>query len=320
LCWSQVSNSGNAPDQITVPNVNGIFVSSVPNAPFSATVEIVSRQTLGDGTINTLRMINKMARDSKGRTYGERRHLVAEAYEGVSPLQLSLIYDPVAGVEYRVDPYLLVAWRSVRTGPDTPNPGTVPIADPSTFPQTKIDDLGTQTFEGMTIRGTRQTTADGTVDEYWYSPDLSICTRRKHKDSRWEQTFTVTKLDRHEPDASIFAVPATYTIVAQAPRQVSGQPGVYAVGGGVKPPSVIHSADPQYSMAARQAKVKGICVVGLIVDSNGVPQNVHVVRGLGSGLDENAIKAVEQYRFKPAQYQGRPVPVEVNIEVNFDIH
>jgi TonB family protein len=50
-----------------------------------------------------------------------------------------------------------------------------------------------------------------------------------------------------------------------------------------------------------------------------VPQNVHVVRPLGKGLDEKAIEAVRQYRFKPAMYEGHPVPAEVNIEVNFKI-
>ncbi len=59
--------------------------------------------------------------------------------------------------------------------------------------------------------------------------------------------------------------------------------------------------------------------MGVIVDTNGVPQKVHVVRPLGKGLDEKAIEAVRQYRFKPAMYEGHPVPAEVNIEVNFKI-
>jgi TonB family protein len=48
-------------------------------------------------------------------------------------------------------------------------------------------------------------------------------------------------------------------------------------------------------------------------------RKVHVVRPLGKGLDEKAIEAVRQYRFKPAMYEGHPVSVEVNIEVNFKI-
>jgi len=57
-----------------------------------------------------------------------------------------------------------------------------------------------------------------------------------------------------------------------------------------------------------------------IVDAQGNPQHVHVIRPLGMGLDEKAIEAVRQYKFRPAMFQGHPVPVEVNIEVNFRIY
>lgn len=96
--------------------------------------------------------------------------------------------------------------------------------------------------------------------------------------------------------------------------------GVYHVGGGVSPPTVLSSVDPEYSDEARRAKYTGIVVVSLIVDTQGNPQHVSVVRRLGMGLDEKAIEAVRQYKFKPAMFQGRAVPVEVNIEVNFQIY
>ncbi len=96
--------------------------------------------------------------------------------------------------------------------------------------------------------------------------------------------------------------------------------GVYHVGGGVSPPTVISSVDPEYSDEARRAKYTGIVVVSLIVDPQGVPQHVRVIRRLGMGLDEKAVEAVQQYKFKPAMFQGRAVPVEVNIEVNFQIY
>ena len=63
----------------------------------------------------------------------------------------------------------------------------------------------------------------------------------------------------------------------------------------------------------------GIVLVNLIVDQNGMPQNVHVLRGVGMGLDEKAVEAVKQYRFKPAREDGKPVAVELNVEVNFQI-
>jgi periplasmic protein TonB len=96
--------------------------------------------------------------------------------------------------------------------------------------------------------------------------------------------------------------------------------GLMRPGGGVSAPQVIFSVDPEFSDEARRAKYQGICVVSVIVDAQGNPQRVHVVRPLGMGLDEKAVEAVKQYKFKPAYYQGHPVAVEVNIEVNFRIY
>jgi len=63
----------------------------------------------------------------------------------------------------------------------------------------------------------------------------------------------------------------------------------------------------------------GVVTVSIIVDTNGRPQNVHVTRGVGMGLDEKAMEAVRQYRFKPARENGKPVAVYLNVEVNFEI-
>jgi TonB family protein len=96
--------------------------------------------------------------------------------------------------------------------------------------------------------------------------------------------------------------------------------GVYHVGGGVSAPIPIYEPEPEYSDEARRTKYNGITIVSLIVDAQGLPQHVHVIRALGMGLDQKAVEAVRRYRFKPAEYQGKPVPVEVNIEVNFQIY
>lgn len=88
---------------------------------------------------------------------------------------------------------------------------------------------------------------------------------------------------------------------------------------GVTPPRLIHSTDPKFSEVARKRKYSGICVVGMTVDRAGMPSDVHIVRALGMGLDEQAVAAVERYRFRPATYKGEPVPVRINIEVNFRI-
>lgn len=95
--------------------------------------------------------------------------------------------------------------------------------------------------------------------------------------------------------------------------------GVMSVGGGVSAPQVIHSVDPDFTNAARRANLQGVVSIQLIVDSRGNPQDIQVVRHLGMGLDEKAIEAVRQYKFKPAMYQGHPVAVQMIINVNFHL-
>ena len=95
--------------------------------------------------------------------------------------------------------------------------------------------------------------------------------------------------------------------------------GVRKIGGGVSAPVVIFQVDPEFSEEARKAKFMGVVTVNLLVDQKGMPQNVHVVRGVGMGLDQKAVEAVKQYKFKPAMENGKPVLVELNVEVNFQI-
>jgi periplasmic protein TonB len=95
--------------------------------------------------------------------------------------------------------------------------------------------------------------------------------------------------------------------------------GPRRIGGGVSAPVLIFSVEPEFSEEARKAKVAGNVLVNLWVDTNGNPSHVHVIRGVGMGLDEKAMEAVRQYKFKPAMENGRPVLVELNVEVNFQI-
>ena len=96
--------------------------------------------------------------------------------------------------------------------------------------------------------------------------------------------------------------------------------GVMTVGGGVMAPRVIHSVDPAYTSEARAAKLEGIVSLRLIVDPQGNPQDIQVIRHLGMGLDEEALAAVRQYKFKAAMYQGHPVPVQMVVQVNFTLN
>lgn len=97
--------------------------------------------------------------------------------------------------------------------------------------------------------------------------------------------------------------------------------GLAQVGGRVSAPVPLFQPEAEFSDEARRAKYQGVCLVGLIVDAQGNPQNVHIVRALGMGLDEKAMEAVRKYKFKPAMRDGKyPVPVYVNIEVNFRLY
>ena len=110
--------------------------------------------------------------------------------------------------------------------------------------------------------------------------------------------------------------PPTTPQVVQSPAS-DQYPGVYRVGGDVSAPKLTHGPDPQYSEEARHAGYQGTVVLWLVVDATGLPQNIRVQRALGMGLDEEAVKAVKRWRFKPAMRDGKPVPVMINVEVNF---
>jgi len=94
--------------------------------------------------------------------------------------------------------------------------------------------------------------------------------------------------------------------------------GVYTPGrGGVTLPVPIFTPEAEFSDEARQQKYQGVCMVALIVDAHGLPQNIHVVRPLGMGLDEKAMEAIRKYRFKPAMKDGKPVAAVMTVEVDF---
>ncbi|MGA7343405.1 MAG: energy transducer TonB [Terracidiphilus sp.] len=97
--------------------------------------------------------------------------------------------------------------------------------------------------------------------------------------------------------------------------------GLYQIGGRVSAPVPLNSVEAEFSDEARRAKYQGVCLISMIVDTNGNPQNPRVVRALGMGLDEKALEAVRKYKFKPAMKDGRiPVPVMITVEVNFRLY
>ncbi len=110
--------------------------------------------------------------------------------------------------------------------------------------------------------------------------------------------------------------------IAIAPALVSsGKDIFYTPGSPVRPPRKIYGPVPAYTRAAREAKVQGIIVLAVIVKKDGTAGDVRVIRGLGYGLDESAIDTIrKQWKFEPGTVNGKPVDVQANIEVSFQLY
>jgi TonB family protein len=84
------------------------------------------------------------------------------------------------------------------------------------------------------------------------------------------------------------------------------------------PPRVLSRIPPRYSQYARDNGIAGTVVLEVTVRADGIPEVIRVVKSVGSGLDAAAIDAINQWRFRPATRDGRPVDVSLNLEVAFD--
>jgi len=92
-------------------------------------------------------------------------------------------------------------------------------------------------------------------------------------------------------------------------------------GNGVTSPAVVREVKPQYTAEAMRAKVQGTVWLQCVVLPDGTVGNVQVTKSLDSnfGLDQEAIKAAKQWRFRPGSRMGEPVPVLVTIELTFTL-
>ena len=115
-----------------------------------------------------------------------------------------------------------------------------------------------------------------------------------------------------------------------SPRTNPDASGRYHLGDGVTAPKLVSAADPEFTAEARHKKLQGVVVVSLTVDTSGNPQDARVTRSMAEdvskkdkqiavGLDEKAVEAVKQYKFQTGRFQGKPVPVEIEVRVNFRI-
>ena len=98
------------------------------------------------------------------------------------------------------------------------------------------------------------------------------------------------------------------------------EPVYYVKPGKISAPHITLQPGPEYSQEARKAKYQGTIVMSLIVDASGAPGDLQIQRPLGLGLDEKAVAAISTWKFEPAQKDGKPVAVAINVEVTFRLY
>lgn len=114
------------------------------------------------------------------------------------------------------------------------------------------------------------------------------------------------------------------------PRLNPDASGKYHVGDGVTAPILVYSQEPELSEKMLKKHIPGSCVVSLTIDIAGNTHDVHIVsstpdasdkklRGAILEMQDQSVKAVKQYRFKPATFNGNPVPVETTAGIDFQI-
>jgi protein TonB len=94
---------------------------------------------------------------------------------------------------------------------------------------------------------------------------------------------------------------------------------VFKPGDGVSLPTVVKQVQPQYTQEALAARIEGAVTLTTVVLSDGSVGDVTVSESLDSMLDEQAVKAMKQWTFKPGIKDGKPVSVRVDIRINFTL-
>ena len=326
----------------------GEHIAAVPVLPFSAKVELELVNQLQDGTLITHKTYNLDARDSQGRTRNEARNWINPSI-GAEPRLIRIeLYDPATRTRINAFPLIKTA-RQWTVGTTVP---TAPSSAPAK-PETTTENIGSDSIEGLPVHGVRvsQTYPPGAlgndrpliiITESWYSGDLKINLLTKRADPRYGvQTVRVTELVRQEPDSTLFAIPDEYKLIKETVQQPlaqgSGAPegtppanstwsygptaGIARAGiGGVTAPRCVYCPQPAYTNEARAAKLNGTVVLKVVVTADGRTENVQVMNGPGSGLERQAIEAVKNWRFRPADGpDGTPVTCQIEVEVTFKI-
>lgn len=89
------------------------------------------------------------------------------------------------------------------------------------------------------------------------------------------------------------------------------------VGGNVKAPIIVQRVEPAYTEIARKARIQGIVIIEAVIDRQGNVTEARILKPLPMGLDQQALAAIRQWKFKPGTLNGQPVPVYYNLTINF---
>jgi TonB family protein len=116
------------------------------------------------------------------------------------------------------------------------------------------------------------------------------------------------------------AVRATPAPGAPVGKTVDGEPIFGMPSPGITPPVVLKDSQPAYDEIARRMRIVGVDVLAAVIGQDGSVLDVQIERPLGMGMDERAIEAIRGWRFRPATRDGKPVAVQVKIEMTFHLY
>ena len=116
---------------------------------------------------------------------------------------------------------------------------------------------------------------------------------------------------------SILSVAALAVVLAGG--GLAAQEQVYKIGEGIRSPQLIKEVKPTYTEGAMRRKVQGVVELTAVILKDGTVGDTTVKRSLDEDLDQEAIKAAKQWKFKPGTKDGEPVNVQVFIELSFTL-
>lgn len=102
--------------------------------------------------------------------------------------------------------------------------------------------------------------------------------------------------------------------------EVGGEPIVHLGAKGVTAPKPLFTPEPAFTEAARKARYQGVATFDVVVDKTGRVGEVQVVRPLGLGLDDAAVRTIQTWRFSPAKLDGNSAACQFNVEVDFRLY